>query len=133
MGWGGKGKGPGGFAPVWMPTFWKGGWNDKGWGKGKGKGHRSFAIEKKVWIGGLPEGVTFKELHEHMKPAGAKWTEVFEGKGKGTGVACFASPDEAAAAIAALNGSVLNGATLQVDVWEAKPKEAAAEAEAKVA
>mmetsp|Transcript_100878 Transcript_100878/g.290004 ORF Transcript_100878/g.290004 Transcript_100878/m.290004 type:complete len:161 (+) Transcript_100878:105-587(+) len=103
MGWGGKGKGDGMW--VWQPASWKGG----GYGKGKGKGHRSFALEKKAWVGGIPDCVTYKELHEHMKPACAKWVEVFEGNGKGTGVACFATAEEAANAIATLNGSVLNG------------------------
>merc|ERR1711972_771196 len=100
----------------------------KGWGKGKGKGkgHKNFHSEKKVWIGAIPEGVTYKELHDHMKPAGAKWTEVFEGNGKGTGVACFGTQEEATAAITTLNGSMLGGAAIQVDVWERKPKQAAA-------
>merc|ERR550534_2750070 len=124
MGCGGKGKGDGGWTQVWMPTFQKGGWSDKG----RGKGHRGFTPDKKAWIGDLPDGVSYKELHEHMKPAGAKWVEVFEGKGKGTGVACFASPEEAAGAIAALNGSTLGGAVIQVDVWEGKPKSAEAAA-----
>merc|ERR1719215_420179 len=98
---------------------------DSGKGKGKGKmSHRNFKPDKKVWIGGLTESVTFKDLHEHMKAAGAKWCEVFPGKGKGTGVACFASPEEATAAITTLNGSVLGEGTIQVDVWEGKPKDA---------
>merc|ERR1719347_2191433 len=101
MGWGGKGKGEGGgWTPVWTPMFQKGGWDKGGWGKGwgkdgkKGMSARNFHPDKRAWIGGIPEGVTFKELHEHMKPAGAKWVEVFQGKGAGTGVACFASPEE---------------------------------------
>mmetsp|Transcript_1210 Transcript_1210/g.2502 ORF Transcript_1210/g.2502 Transcript_1210/m.2502 type:complete len:129 (-) Transcript_1210:77-463(-) len=123
MGWGGKGKGAESWTQVWQPMFWKGNGGYWGKGKGKGKGHRGFAIEKKVWIGGIPEGVTYKELHEHMKAAGAKWSEVFEGNGKGTGVVCFATPEEATAAIATLNGSLLNGAPIQVDVWSKKPQE----------
>mmetsp|Transcript_11415 Transcript_11415/g.36319 ORF Transcript_11415/g.36319 Transcript_11415/m.36319 type:complete len:122 (+) Transcript_11415:2-367(+) len=121
MGKGGKGKG--GWGMIWAPLLAKG-----MFGKGKGKGKMSannFAPEKKVWIGGIPEEVNYKELHEHMKPAGAKWVEVFQGNGKGTGVACFATQEEATAAIAASNGSVCGSGTLQVDVWEKKPKEAA--------
>mmetsp|Transcript_60974 Transcript_60974/g.172384 ORF Transcript_60974/g.172384 Transcript_60974/m.172384 type:complete len:122 (-) Transcript_60974:219-584(-) len=121
MAWGGKGKG--GFTPVFMPM-----WGKDSWGKGKGKSkhsHKNFHAEKKVWIGGIPEEVNYKELHEHMKPAGTKWVEVFQGNGKGTGVACFGTQEEATAAIAALNGSVCGSGTLEVDVWEKKPKEAA--------
>uniref|UniRef100_A0A6T1MGS2 RRM domain-containing protein n=1 Tax=Alexandrium monilatum TaxID=311494 RepID=A0A6T1MGS2_9DINO len=50
---------------------------DKAKGKGKGgraKGHRDmgFTNEQKVWIGGIPENATFKELFELLKPAGAE-------------------------------------------------------------
>merc|ERR1719443_1386938 len=92
----------------------------KGKGKGKGKSLKSFYPEKKVWIGNLPEGITYKELHEHMKASGAKWVEVMKGAGKGTGGAGFATAEEATAAISALNGSVLNGSMIQVDVWTKK-------------
>jgi len=48
-------------------------------------------------------GITYKELHPHMKQAGnAKWCEVFGGNGAGTGVACYATAEEAQAAIASL-------------------------------
>merc|ERR1719378_86705 len=100
-----------------MPYNWM------GKGKGKGKGHRDFKPDQKVWIGSIPDGITYKELHPHMKQAGnAKWCEVFSGKGKGTGVACYATEAEATAAIAALNGSLLNGQAIEVDVWTKKPK-----------
>eukprot|EP00416_Gambierdiscus_australes_P023762 CAMPEP_0171063728 /NCGR_PEP_ID=MMETSP0766_2-20121228/5847_1 /TAXON_ID=439317 /ORGANISM="Gambierdiscus australes, Strain CAWD 149" /LENGTH=142 /DNA_ID=CAMNT_0011519673 /DNA_START=24 /DNA_END=452 /DNA_ORIENTATION=+ len=129
-GWGGNGKGGGGFGawqPMWQKDFWGkgGGWIFKGKGKGKGKGHRDFKAEQKVWIGGIPDGVSFRELHETMKPAGAKWCECFDGNGKGTGVACFATPEDAQAALASLQGAVVGGAPLQLDVWERKPKAAA--------
>merc|ERR1712228_899530 len=80
MGGGGKGWGYGGKGSmVWMPNFQKG----FGKGKGKGKGLKSFKAEEKVWIGGIPDGVTYKELMPHMKQAGnVKWVEVFEGNGK---------------------------------------------------
>merc|ERR1719399_1248494 len=95
----------------------------KGKGKGKGKSLRSFYPEKKVWIGNLPEGITYKELHEHMKASGAKWVEVMKGAGKGTGGAGFATAEEATAAISALNGSMLNGSRIEVDVWTKKEKD----------
>merc|ERR1719235_1129512 len=103
-----------------MMRMMKGGKGGKG--KGKGKSLRSFYPEKKVWIGNLPEGVTYKELHEHMKQSGAKWVEVMKGAGKGTGGAGYATVEEATAAISMMNGSVLNGAMIQVDVWTKKEK-----------
>merc|ERR1719213_1437477 len=102
-----------------MQMMMKGG---KGKGKGKGKSLRSFYPEKKVWIGNLPEGVGYKELHEHMKSSGAKWVEVMKGAGKGTAGAGFGTAEEATAAISALNGSMLNGSRIEVDVWTKKEK-----------
>merc|ERR1719253_1788377 len=94
------------------------------YGKGKGKGWgggglRSFPAEKKIWIGGIPEeGVTFKELQAHFP--GSKFAAVMKGKGAGQGGVAYATPEEATAAIQTLNGSVLAGATIQVDVWTRK-------------
>ena len=54
-----------------------------------------------------------------MKLAGTtKWVEIFEWKGKGTGGAAYATAEEAASAIAMLNGSTLGGSTLQVDTYK---------------
>merc|ERR1719395_490265 len=97
----------------------------KGKGKGKGGGLSSFPAEKKVWIGNIPEeGVTFRELQAHFP--GSKFATVMKGKAAGTGGVAFATPEEATAAIQTLNGSVLAGATIVVDVWtkkEAEPTE----------
>merc|ERR1719162_2302345 len=96
-----------------------------GKGKGKGKGKMTlsnFHSDKKVWVGNLPESITSRELHEHFKDCGAKWTETFKGNGKGTGGAAFKTSEEAQTAISSLNGSVLNGAMIQVDVWTRKEK-----------
>merc|ERR1719235_766529 len=98
------------------------------WSKGKGKGQwggglSSFPAEKKVWVGGLPEdgSITFKELQTHFSEVGtAKFATIMKGKGAGTGGVAFATAEEATAAIKKLNGSVLNGATLIVDVWTKK-------------
>merc|ERR1712072_1476069 len=99
----------------------------KGWGRG---GLISFPAEKKVWIGGIPEeGVTFRESQAHFP--GSKFATVMKGKGAGTGGVAFATAEEATAAIQTLNGSVLAGATLVVDVWT--KKEPAAEGEQKEA
>jgi len=118
------GKGYGKGMPAWayqqMMQYYGGG---KGKGKGWGSGLSSFPAEKKVWIGGLPEEnpPTFQELQAHFP--GCKFATVMKGKGAGTGGVAFATEEEATAAIATLNGSVLAGATLEVDVWTKKEKE----------
>merc|ERR1740127_100051 len=95
----------------------------KGKGKGKRKGLKSARPECRVWIGNLGASVGWKELKEHFDQAGkTKWVEAFEGKGKGTGGVAYSSADEASGAISMLNGSVLNGQMIQVDVWEKLPK-----------
>merc|ERR1719389_1476789 len=81
-------------------------------GKGKGKGQQGLNKAKpecKVWIGNLPESVTWKELEEHFKQAGkTKWVEAFKkGEGKGTGGVAYASAEDAQKAISMLNGSIL--------------------------
>eukprot|EP00929_Paragymnodinium_shiwhaense_P031696 TRINITY_DN176_c1_g2_i1.p1 TRINITY_DN176_c1_g2~~TRINITY_DN176_c1_g2_i1.p1 ORF type:complete len:149 (-),score=46.40 TRINITY_DN176_c1_g2_i1:91-537(-) len=126
---GGKGKGKSSYSSYSPPSYSsKGskGWGkssfskgkSKGKGKGKGKGKLG-AIENRVWVGGLPEGVAWQVLQEHMNQAGkTTWIEVFKGKGAGTAGVSYASPEEAANAIAILNGSIVDGATLEVDVWE---------------
>jgi len=121
--WGGGGYGG---MPPWamqqMMAYMGGKGGGKGWGKGGGLS--SFPAEKKVWIGGIPEeGVTFRELQAHFP--GSKFATVMKGKGAGTGGVAFATAEEATAAIASLNGSVLAGATLVVDVWTKKEKEEA--------
>ena len=55
-----------------------------------------------------------------MKQAGeCKWAEISK---KGTGVACFKSPEEAQKAIMTMNGSFFNGVVIQVDAWT-KPEQ----------
>merc|ERR1712205_92204 len=71
--------------------YFKGSWG-KGGGKGwsSGGGLSSFPAEKKVWIGGLPEGLTFRELQAHFP--GSKFATVMKGKGAGTGGVAFRHP-----------------------------------------
>lgn len=118
MGWGGWGKGKdgkgGGWSP-WQPMFMK-------WGKGKGfgKGKNGLKVDPslKCWIGNLPEGTQWKALQEHMNQAGkTTWVECFSGKGAGTGGVSYSTAEEAANAITMLNGSLLNGQAIMVDVW----------------
>merc|ERR1711988_2068832 len=104
--------------------------------KGKGKGKvkmmmkggwgESLSVDPalKVWIGSLSESVTWKELQEHMNQAGkTRWVEVFTGKGAGTGAVSYATDEEAASAIATLNGSMLGGVSIVCDTWDKSLKE----------
>merc|ERR1712187_365037 len=115
-------------APAWTSKGYGYGGKDfggKGFGKGKGKGKslKAFKNEVKVWIGNIPEDVTWKELQEHMNQAGkSKWVEVFSGKGKGTAAVAYGTTEETAAAIAALNGTVLKSTAIVCDYWEKQPK-----------
>merc|ERR1712060_639441 len=115
------GKGYGGGMPPWMMMqmmqMYKG-MKGKGGGKGWGGGLSSFPAERKVWVGGVPEGLTYKELQEHFP--GCKFATVMKGKGAGTGGVAFATPEEATAAIQTFNGTVLGGSTIVVDVWTKK-------------
>mmetsp|Transcript_74283 Transcript_74283/g.136992 ORF Transcript_74283/g.136992 Transcript_74283/m.136992 type:complete len:122 (+) Transcript_74283:3-368(+) len=118
---GGKGKGGGGDGMWNMMMMMMG-------GKGKGKGKKGSKLPKdpakKVWIGGIPEGTSWKALQEHMNQVGKTvWIEVFKGKGAGTGCAGYKTAEEAASAIATLNGSTLGDGMIECDTWEKKPKE----------
>merc|ERR1719393_1112803 len=76
----------------------------KGKCKGKGKNGLDKDYSKRVWIGGLPEGVGWKLLQEHMNQAGkTTWIEVFSGRGAGTAGVSYATSEEALAAIQNLN------------------------------
>merc|ERR1719453_200481 len=78
--------------------------------------------DRKVWIGGLPKDVTWKDLEKHMETAGGSKPKISEIMSKGTGVCAFKTAEEAAAAIASANGSELKGNTIEVDVWTTKEK-----------
>merc|ERR1712050_396862 len=91
----------------------------KGKGKGKGKGKRNrfitFPAEQRVWVGGVPEDADMKEFKEHMSQVpGCKLVSV---RRNGQGGVCYSTAEEAQQAIAELNGSVFEGATIEVDVW----------------
>lgn len=127
MGWGGGygyggygGKGGGYGMPPWamMWSFGKGSYGGgKGWGK-QSTGLSSFPAERKVWLGNLPEGLTFRDLQAHFP--GSKFATAMKGKAAGTGGVAFATAEEATEAIKTLNGSTLAGATIVVDVWTKK-------------
>merc|ERR1711977_523320 len=89
----------------------------KGKGKGKSKGKRrsmrfvSFPAEQRVWVGGVPEDADMKAFKEHMSQVpGCKFLSV---RRNGQGGVCYSSAEEAQAAIAELNGSVFEGATIE--------------------
>merc|ERR1712129_364417 len=94
--------------------------------KGKGKDDRSFeklhkiTADCKVWIGGLPKDVTWKDLETHVAEIATKPSVTLANKG--TGVCAFKTAEEATAAISAVNGTELKGSTLEADVWTKKEK-----------
>merc|ERR1712224_434377 len=118
MGWGG---GKGGNPMMQIMQMMMG-----GGGKGKGGKNKmslsNFHADKKVWVGNLADGTTSKELHEHFKEHGAKWSESYGGNSKGTGGVAFKTSEDATKAISTLNGSNLKGNMIQVDVWTKKEK-----------
>merc|ERR1711862_238627 len=83
---------------------------------------------KVVWIGGLGDKIKDKDgnkkLKAHFEKLGAplKFVNITS---KGQGGAVFGSEEEAANAIATVNGTKFMGKTLEVDVWTKKEKCAA--------
>merc|ERR1712216_483840 len=74
--------------------------------------------DKKVWVGNLTKGKdTSKDLNELFKTAG-KVTGV-KSLGKSACVV-FSTAAEAALAIASLQGSMIGGNAIEVDVWTKK-------------
>jgi cold-inducible RNA-binding protein len=78
----------------------------------------------KVYVGGLPYSVTEGRLEELFAPHGSVASarvisDKFTGQSRGFGFVEMSSSDEAASAIAALNGTQFDGRTLVVN--EAKP------------
>merc|ERR1719437_168221 len=97
-------------------------WGGKGGGKGKGK-KQKVDPSKTIWVGNVPEGTIYQELKAHGESAGtAKWAEVFQNKGKGTGAIGYATEAEAAAAISMLNGTVVKGQAITTDTWSKQTK-----------
>jgi len=69
----------------------------------------------KVWVGGLPDEVSVKEVIGFFELVGKpKVTDI---RRKGTACVAFASEADALNAISTLNGSDLKGSTIQVDEW----------------
>lgn len=80
----------------------------------------------KIYVGGLPYSATDPQLNELFAPHGTVEsarviTDKFTGQSRGFGFVEMSTPEEAKAAIAALNGSQMDGRSLVVN--EAKPQE----------
>merc|ERR1712187_834750 len=98
-------------------------------GKGKGGGKGGWGqsdrfkvlpknVDRTVWIGNIPEGITWKEMQENFGGAGnCKRVEFTK---NGQGFALFETAEEAKKCISMFNGCDINGSKLEVDVWESK-------------
>ncbi len=80
----------------------------------------------KIYVGGLPFSATDSQLNDLFAPHGTVEsahviTDRFTGQGRGFGFVEMSTDAEAKTAIAALNGTQMDGRTLTVN--EAKPQE----------
>ncbi|MGQ0811232.1 MAG: RNA recognition motif domain-containing protein [Nitrospiraceae bacterium] len=80
----------------------------------------------KLYVGGLPYSTTESQLNDAFAAHGTVEsarviTDKFTGQSRGFGFVEMSTPEEAKAAIAALNGSQMDGRPLTVN--EAKPQE----------
>jgi RNA recognition motif-containing protein len=80
----------------------------------------------KIYVGGLPYSATDQQLHELFAPHGTVEsarviTDKYTGQSRGFGFVEMSTPEQAKAAIAALNSTQLDGRTLTVN--EARPQE----------
>jgi len=83
-------------------------------------------MSSKIYVGGLPYSITDQGLNDLFAPHGTVEsarviTDKFTGQSRGFGFVEMASADEAKKAIAALDGSQLEGRTLTVN--EARPQQ----------
>jgi RNA recognition motif-containing protein len=82
-------------------------------------------MNKKLYVGGLPYSITDQQLEElfttHGTVESAKViTDKFTDRSRGFGFVEMSSQQEAEAAIAALNGTELEGRTLTVNIAKAR-------------
>jgi cold-inducible RNA-binding protein len=80
----------------------------------------------KIYVGGLPYSATDPQLHDLFAAHGTVTsarviTDKYTGTSRGFGFVEMSTPEEAQKAIAALNGSQMDGRSLTVN--EAKPQE----------
>jgi RNA recognition motif-containing protein len=128
---------PRGFPPVKAQGKGKNSGKSSGKGSGPAKSNevlkklRGWDTAKKAWVGGLAKKTTWKLLKKHFEDADLKPELVDVNEKKGTAVVCFNDEDDVQTAVTALNGSELDGKTIEVDVWEKLPKEETPEGEEK--
>jgi RNA recognition motif-containing protein len=100
-------------------------------GKGSGKATKSSKIaeklakveaSRKVWIGGLKENTSWKELQKHVEEVLGGKPDITEILPKGKACLAFKSDSEADSAISIVNGTELKGRAIQADVWTQKEK-----------
>mmetsp|Transcript_30609 Transcript_30609/g.53842 ORF Transcript_30609/g.53842 Transcript_30609/m.53842 type:complete len:145 (+) Transcript_30609:93-527(+) len=128
-----KGGGKGGGKDMMMPMMMMMMGGKGGYGKGSKIKQQSKQTmqkvakmndEEKVWLGGLPKGLTWKELEKFVEETAGTKPKITNIMSFGTAVVVFTTADEATAAIAALSGAELKGKTLEADVWTKKEKKA---------
>jgi len=80
-----------------------------------------------VYVGGLPFKAEWQELKDHMKAAGevefASIVANETGRSRGVGFVRYKTEEEAQNAIDSLNGSVMDGRTITVDLWTGRKPE----------
>jgi len=69
----------------------------------------------KVWVGNLSEKTTWKALAKHLEDVAKP--QLVNVMRKGTACVAYENEDDVATAIAAFNGSELDGKTIEVDDW----------------
>merc|ERR1712086_460560 len=76
------------------------------------------AIDKtlKVWVGGLSEKTTWKELKQHFVDSGCE-VDMCDVMKPGKACCTFKTEDDASSAIGSINGTELDGKTIKVAVW----------------
>ncbi len=90
------------------------------------------ATENAAYVGNLPWSVTWQSLQDHFSAAGFPPTHADvkmgrDGRSRGWGVLKFASPEEANAAIAAMNATFVEGRPITVRLDRGADGEAHAE------
>merc|ERR1712187_751362 len=96
------------------------GWKAEGKKGKEGPNINDIDASQKVWVGGLPEGITTEDLEGAFAAAGTvKMAALLP---RNTASIAFESAEEAQYAIESLNGGDFNGSVIQVDVWTQKEK-----------
>lgn len=99
------------------------------WGESRHRQLRSRRGDTKVraWVGNLNYRADWRDLKNHMEPAGdVKWSEVMTkggwqgAKSKGTGFVEYKTPEQVTEAVNSLNGTEMQGRQIVVDRWTHK-------------